>query len=173
MGFNKFSTLTSRSHLNKSNHSKEFNLNSVYKDFLHWFSGFTDAEGNFLISIDRNYVRFRLVDKKPFLSQFFNNRTYTSRHYSSPRLYSTTRHYSTLNSNLNPHWVSGFVDAEGCFIITVRRQAGSTGWGVSASFTLHGKDLPLLYAIQKFFGVGRIHAGEGSSSSTPPRGGVE
>lgn len=59
MGFSKFSTLTSRSDLNKSNRSKEFNLNTVSKDFLSWFSGFTDAEGNFLISVDRNYVRFR------------------------------------------------------------------------------------------------------------------
>ena len=57
MGLNKFSTSTS--HLNKSNDSKKFNLDSVSKDFLQWFSGFTDAEGNFLISIDRNYVRFR------------------------------------------------------------------------------------------------------------------
>ena len=37
------------------------------------------------------------------------------------------------------------MDAEGCFMIPVRRLAGYTGWGVSASFTLHlhGKDLPL------------------------------
>lgn len=27
--------------------------------FLNWFSGFTDAEGNFLISLDRGYIRFR------------------------------------------------------------------------------------------------------------------
>ena len=27
--------------------------------FLYWFSGFTDAEGNFLITIDRNYVKLR------------------------------------------------------------------------------------------------------------------
>lgn len=57
MRLEKFSTFTSNS--NKLNDSKEFNLNTVSKDFLHWFSGFTDAEGNFLISIDRNYVRFR------------------------------------------------------------------------------------------------------------------
>ena len=31
----------------------------VPKEFLYWFSGFSDAEGNFLITIDRNYVRFR------------------------------------------------------------------------------------------------------------------
>jgi hypothetical protein len=28
-------------------------------DFLQWFVGFSDAEGNFLISIDREFVRFR------------------------------------------------------------------------------------------------------------------
>lgn len=31
----------------------------VPREFLYWFSGFSDAEGNFLITIDRNYVRFR------------------------------------------------------------------------------------------------------------------
>lgn len=141
--------------------TKNFILSNISEDFLFWFSGFTDGEGNFLITLDRDYVKFRFVHKKPFVcraTQFFTNRQHTTRHYSTTRLYSTTRHYSTLSSNLNPHWVSGFVDAEGCFMITVRRQAGSTGWGVSASFTLHVKDLPLLYAIQKFFGVGRVHA---------------
>lgn len=29
-------------------------------DFLFWFSGFTDAEGNFLITLDRGFVKFRL-----------------------------------------------------------------------------------------------------------------
>lgn len=39
---------------------KELNfLERVSKDFLYWFSGFTDAEGNFLISFDHGYVRFR------------------------------------------------------------------------------------------------------------------
>jgi hypothetical protein len=38
-----------------------FNDNMVNKndEFLHWFSGFTDAEGNFLITIDRSYVKLR------------------------------------------------------------------------------------------------------------------
>ena len=34
-------------------------LKNVSSEFLYWFSGFTDGEGNFLISIDRQYVRFR------------------------------------------------------------------------------------------------------------------
>ena len=28
-------------------------------DFLFWFSGFTDGEGNFLITLDRGFVKFR------------------------------------------------------------------------------------------------------------------
>lgn len=36
-----------------------FKLEDVNPDFLYWFSGFTDAEGNFLIILDRNYVKFR------------------------------------------------------------------------------------------------------------------
>lgn len=60
MGLNKFSSFTFTSDLNKSSAKLEKkNLNDVSVDFLHWFSGFTDAEGSFLISIDRNYVRFR------------------------------------------------------------------------------------------------------------------
>jgi len=31
----------------------------VSTEFLQWFVGFTDAEGNFLITLDRDYVRFR------------------------------------------------------------------------------------------------------------------
>jgi hypothetical protein len=34
-------------------------LTDVSTEFLQWFSGFTDAEGNFLINLDRHYVRFR------------------------------------------------------------------------------------------------------------------
>lgn len=33
--------------------------NNSYESFLKWFVGFTDAEGNFLISLDKGYVRFR------------------------------------------------------------------------------------------------------------------
>lgn len=34
----------------------KFNIN---EDFLFWFSGFTDGEGNFSITLDRGYIRFR------------------------------------------------------------------------------------------------------------------
>lgn len=32
---------------------------NINDEFLYWFSGFTDAEGNFFITIDRNYVKLR------------------------------------------------------------------------------------------------------------------
>lgn len=34
-------------------------MDNIPKSFLYWFSGFTDAEGNFLISFNHGYVRFR------------------------------------------------------------------------------------------------------------------
>lgn len=34
-------------------------LDKEYNSFLKWFVGFTDAEGNFLIYLDRGYIRFR------------------------------------------------------------------------------------------------------------------
>lgn len=43
--------------INSSNFN--INYNKENDDFLHWLSGFTDAEGNFLITIDREYVKFR------------------------------------------------------------------------------------------------------------------
>lgn len=56
MGFCHLSTNCNK----KSNVRTENNLlKNVSSEFLYWFSGFTDAEGNFLISIDRQYVRFR------------------------------------------------------------------------------------------------------------------
>lgn len=39
--------------------TENFRLSDVSDDFLFWFSGFTDAEGNFLITLDRNFVKFR------------------------------------------------------------------------------------------------------------------
>lgn len=42
----------------ESNPSNNF-LKDIPQDFLNWFSGFSDGEANFLISIDRGYVRFR------------------------------------------------------------------------------------------------------------------
>lgn len=59
MGFFHFSTQSLCSN-KKSEVSTTGNfLERVSSDFLHWFSGFSDGEGNFLITLDREYVKFR------------------------------------------------------------------------------------------------------------------
>jgi len=70
-----------------------------------------------------------------------------------------------LNNHLNPAsiepwFITGFTDGEGCFIISISRSNKySSGWTVKPSFkiTLHQKDLVLLQQIKNFFGVGSIY----------------
>jgi len=71
-------------------------------------------------------------------------------------------------SKLNPHWVSGFVDAEGSFMVRVYKQAGKTGWGVTPSFSihLHKIDIDILYALQNYFGVGNVYLNKNGKSAS-------
>ena len=59
-----------------------------------------------------------------------------------------------------PWFVTGFTDAEGCFMLTIRKAPRQTlGWQIEANFiiNLHKRDVELLKDIQTFFGgVGRI-----------------
>ena len=60
---------------------------------------------------------------------------------------------------MNPWFVTGFWDAEGCFnIITYRNNKMKIGWLVAPRFSiiLHERDKPLLEQIKNFFGVGCI-----------------
>ena len=64
------------------------------------------------------------------------------------------------NFKLNPWWVTGFLDDEGCFYVFVRKKKNyKLGWQVEPRFTiaLHKKDQSILKQILKFFGVGRIY----------------
>lgn len=66
---------------------------------------------------------------------------------------------------LNPWFITGFVDAEGSFMIKINSNASlKNKWGLSASFkiTLHLRDKSLLEQIQLYFGVGKIYT-SGSS----------
>ena len=80
------------------------------------------------------------------------------------RLYSID---SNLNNNSNklikhlePWFVSGFTDAEGCFMVLIRKsQKNKLGWQIETNFAinLHIRDLDLLKYIQTYFeGAGRI-----------------
>lgn len=59
MGFFQFSTQSLCSNKNSEVSTTGNLLEGVNLDFLHWFSGFSDAEGNFLITLDREYIKFR------------------------------------------------------------------------------------------------------------------
>ena len=68
-----------------------------------------------------------------------------------------TKNYK-LN-NLNPNYVSGFIDAEGCFHISIIKNSNlKLGVSVRAIFqiSLHKKDKVLLERIRDFFDVGRV-----------------
>lgn len=69
---------------------------------------------------------------------------------------------TTINNEfiLSPWFVTGFADAEGCFMLTIRRDSRqASGWRIEANFVinLHKRDVELLKLIQTYFGgVGRI-----------------
>ena len=64
-----------------------------------------------------------------------------------------------INNKLDPNWVTGFTDAEGCFTIKTQYNLNlKTKWRIRPVFsiTLNKKDLSLLIIIQNYFKVGYI-----------------
>jgi len=67
-------------------------------------------------------------------------------------------------SALDPWFVTGFVDGDGCFTISITEDSKyNTGWRVRALFTLGVKkeDLILLEQVKNYFGVGSIYDQKG------------
>ena len=65
----------------------------------------------------------------------------------------------TSNLPLHPDYVTGLIDGEGSFSVSIlKRTVYKTGWSISPVFTisLHSRDAILLHRIQSFFGVGKI-----------------
>lgn len=75
-------------------------------------------------------------------------------HKKEVRFYSTTQN----KIHLNPWFLSGFIDGEGCFRISLTKVNRASGWRVQLFFqiTLHTKDRVLLESVRDFFGVGKI-----------------
>ena len=60
---------------------------------------------------------------------------------------------------LDPQWVTGFVDGEGCFHISMNKQEEmSTGWQVLPEFRIvqHARDEALLKELQRFIEAGKV-----------------
>jgi len=69
------------------------------------------------------------------------------------------RVFSTNNNDkLDPNWITGFSDAEGCFTVIISKRKDTLNWRVSVSFeiNLHIKDIEILHKIKNYFGVGSI-----------------
>lgn len=71
--------------------------------------------------------------------------------------------YSFNNKNtfyLNPDYITGFVDGEGCFTLSIFKASRRLlGWQIKPIFSisLHNKDIKLLEAMQRTFGLGKIY----------------
>lgn len=63
-------------------------------------------------------------------------------------------------NNLEPNWITGFIDAEGCFYVYLgKRKDRKSGWKIQPCFQikLHIKDKNLLLRIKSYFGeIGTI-----------------
>ena len=87
-----------------------------------------------------------------------SNQINKSRSYSSIAI----QQCSTQNLTMDPWFVTGFTDAEGCFSLSVglcpRNKKMKVGWTVQAIFQIELSqiDLDLLKSIKSFFGVGNI-----------------
>lgn len=63
------------------------------------------------------------------------------------------------DSALSPYFITGFVDAEGCFQMKMTKTKWKSGWKFELVFTigLHRRDYLILERIQKYFGgIGNI-----------------
>jgi hypothetical protein len=61
---------------------------------------------------------------------------------------------NNMKYKLNPYWVTGLIDAEGCFYVRIAKSKNhKKGWWIQACFQLgfHTRDKDLLLQIKSFF----------------------
>ena len=70
------------------------------------------------------------------------------------------------NVILDPHWISGFVSAEGNFDVRIPSTNSKLGYRVQLRFrvTQHSRDLRLMEKIVEYFGSGKIYKYAGKSA---------
>ncbi len=75
--------------------------------------------------------------------------------------------------NLEPQWVVGFVDGEGCFYVgfNINREM-KTGVQVLPELTVvqHKRDVAVLYALKDYFGCGVVRSNHGDRMAYRVRG---
>jgi hypothetical protein len=94
------------------------------------------------------------------IQRFYTKLSYSNSQislFSSEAMSSNLNHDST--NRLNPYYVTGFTDGEGCFYVSVSSNPRyKTAYRVKAAFHIgvHIRDIALLEQIQLFLGVGTI-----------------
>ncbi len=74
---------------------------------------------------------------------------------------------------LEPQWIVGFVDGEGCFHVGINKHADmTTGYQVLPEFTVvqHERDVQALHALKAFFGCGVVRKNHGDRLAYRVRG---
>lgn len=138
----------------------------LYPSILFW------NEGYLLGTLSGFYLKDFKINNRPNkaqtaqLTKFYIGKSWNKLNILSSKINRQTRLFSSkVNNNatqINPGFVSGFIDGEGSFSITILKDKEyKCGWRVKAVFSigLHIKDEILLKNIQNFFGpsVGKIY----------------
>ncbi len=74
---------------------------------------------------------------------------------------------------LDPYWIVGFVDGEGCFHVALNKQLKMIlGWQVLPEFRVvqHQRDEQILHRIRNFFGFGQVVVNNGDRKEFRVRG---
>ena len=120
----------------------------------------------------RDYTRGIFLIERLRYSPIFNKSTKLSPFNKVPVNKVLSKNFSIKHNlhKLDPNWVTGFVDAEGCFsvIIEISSSLIPEGYGLASSdlkrkvrvsfeINLHEKDQDILNKIKEFFGVGAVY----------------
>ena len=118
---------------------------------------------NFLLFISNIFEALRLQNNLIFQIQSYSSFNSNSPSSIQIDISKNSPRYSFNHKDtfyLNPDYLTGFVDGEGCFSLSIYKQGKNlTGWQVKPIFSisLHNKDLKLLEAIQRTLKTGKIY----------------
>lgn len=134
--------------------------NQQVKKIILNFKEITLQWRNFIFYNPRDYTR----ESFQFESLRYSPVFYKSTKYSFKNIVPVNkvfkRNYSIDNHlhKLDPNWVTGFVDAEGCFSVIIEVSDDlKRKVRVTFEINLHEKDVEILKSIKSFFGVGNIY----------------
>lgn len=73
-----------------------------------------------------------------------------------PNTIPVTRNIENNQNIVDPNWLVGFVDGEGCFYVGIKKSKSTLGFQVIISFSIsqYSRDLELLYKISEYLNCG-------------------